>query len=588
MSQSPRETTFYQSGRPEIALITNHGYGGANIPIGGAPDTGGQNFYVNTLALKLERLGYKVTIFSRGGFPHYESSHIRNKSEYLSKLVRYIFVPGGGDCFINKEDIAIALDEEIEWIDAFVRKEAEAKGCEPWEVYEFVNTHYWDSGILGAGLVEHWRNDVVEQSMKRLLEGILAPETLEQMLLDRHWRSMGEIPGFHLGRLLINRVGLHHLPIEQQVRAAASTWAAAKGLDVKGENYLVDSAEMALAKLHVVFAPELKRLVASAALGQAILTLSPDVDERLKRDLDRVEKHIWTPHSLGELKDYNFRNRPVDVRRWLKFCERRSHERMVSSRTHAFVATSAKIAERLWTHYRVPVEETFYFPPCIDRQVFRPYEDHELSPTYRYLSKISGIAVDRLKAGKIVFETSRMDRTKRKDLLLAAFARILPKYDDLYLFIGGGPSNEIFQMLNNQLRFTEVLEGRAFLTGPIPNEYIGPMFSLADIYATASEMEGFGMCVSQAAAAGTAVVSSDVIPFSIHHVPEYVELFSTGDVSEFAKAICRILDNEKEHKKKAKHLRDRTSILDWEIKTTEFLSYIRLKGIEVREGKKEA
>lgn len=587
MSKPSKENIFYQSDKPEIALIANHGYGGADIPIGGAPDTGGQNFYVNTLALKLERLGYKVTIFARGGFPYYKSNLIRSKPEYLARFVRYIFVPGGGDAFVRKEDIAIALDEELEWIDAFVRKEAEAKGCEPWEVYEFVNSHYWDAGVLGVRLVERWRNDVVEQSMKRMLEGIIPSEILEQMHLNRHWRSMGEVPYFHIGYLLIHRVGLHHFPIEQQVRVAASTWAAAKGLDIKEENYLVDSAEKALSNLHEVFAPELKRLVASAALGQSILMLSPDVDERLKRDLDRVNKHVWTPHSLAEIKDYNFRNRLAEVRRNLKFCERRSHERMISCRTHAFIATSAKIAEKLWTHYQVPVEDTFYFPPCIDRQVFRPYEAHELNPTYRYLSKISGIAVNKLKNGKIIFETSRMDQTKRKDLLLAAFTRILPDYDDLYLFIGGGPANEIFQMLANQLRFTEALEGRAFLTGPIPSEYIGPMFSLADIYATASEMEGFGMCVSQAASAGTAIVSSNIIPFSLHHVSEYVELFPTGDVAAFAKGIRQILDNEDEYNKKAQHLRDRTLALDWDVKTTEFLAYLRLKGIEVKEGKKE-
>ena len=43
-------------GRPELALITNHGYAGVEIPVGGAADTGGQNFYVNSLSLALERL----------------------------------------------------------------------------------------------------------------------------------------------------------------------------------------------------------------------------------------------------------------------------------------------------------------------------------------------------------------------------------------------------------------------------------------------------------------------------------------------------------------------------------------------------
>ena len=69
MQSSNRDDSFRQLDCPEIALITNHGYGGCEIPVGGAPDTGGQNFYVNTLARKLGLLGYKVTIFARGGFP---------------------------------------------------------------------------------------------------------------------------------------------------------------------------------------------------------------------------------------------------------------------------------------------------------------------------------------------------------------------------------------------------------------------------------------------------------------------------------------------------------------------------------------
>ncbi len=64
-----KEEVFARAERPQIALITNHGYGGVEIPIGGAPDTGGQNVYVNQLATALDELGFKVTVFARGGFP---------------------------------------------------------------------------------------------------------------------------------------------------------------------------------------------------------------------------------------------------------------------------------------------------------------------------------------------------------------------------------------------------------------------------------------------------------------------------------------------------------------------------------------
>ena len=68
---------YDQSKRPAVALITNHGYAGAEIPVGGALDTGGQNLYVNSLARALDALGYRVTIFARGGFPHFGSNRLR-------------------------------------------------------------------------------------------------------------------------------------------------------------------------------------------------------------------------------------------------------------------------------------------------------------------------------------------------------------------------------------------------------------------------------------------------------------------------------------------------------------------------------
>lgn len=587
MKKFYKDDMFKQSKRPEVSLITNHGYGGPDFPTGGAPDTGGQNVYVNTLAMKLESLGYKVTIFARGGFPHYGNKLIRSAPEYLSDFVRYIYIPGGGNEFIRKEDIAIALDEEFEWLYRFINKEAKAKKCEPWEVYQFINSHYWDAAVLGVRLIEHWRNDIAAQSMTRLMEGVVSAKTINKMCDERHWKSLGEAPAFYLGWLLLNQEEFKNLPIKQQVRNAASCWVAAKRISINEENYLVDSTEEILSRLDESFEPTLKKLMISAVFGQAILKISPDIDEqKFKRNLAQINIHVWTPHSLGELKDFNFRFHTTETRRQLKFCERRSHERMVCDRTRVFVATSAKIAEYLWTHFRVPIEQTFFFPPCIDEMIFRPYDKKELVNTYRYLSKISGISEVQLKAGKIIFETSRMDQTKRKDLLLTTFAKILPDYDDLYLFIGGGPENKVFQLLNKQLQNTGILNGRAFLTGAIPDEHIGPMFSVADIYATASEMEGFGMCVSQAAAAGTPIVSSDIIPFCQNYVPEYVEMFPFGDANAFASALRRLLNDKDKMEKNSMHLREKARVLKWEPKTIEFLEYLRQKGIEITKNKK--
>ena len=587
MSTATPEEIYRRSRRPEIAMITNHGYGGPDIPVGGAPDTGGQNYYVNTLAQMLERQGYRVTVFARGGFAHFRSNRMRGEPEHLTGYIRYVYVPGGGEYFIPKEKISIALDEEIDWLDDFIRREAEAKGCRPWQVYEFVNTHYWDAAVLGLRLVERWRNDEVSQSMVRLLEGVVSEDQLSEADESRHWRAMGDVPGFHLGRLLIHRLEQRTLPIEQQVRSAVSSWAASKGLDPNLENALVDAVDEAIERMSETFSPAFERMIASAALGRAILELEPDIDERLKRDLDRLDRHVWTPHSLGELKDVNYRRRSHEVRRALRFCERRSHERMICARTRAITATSVKMAEKLWTHYRVPMEDTYYFPPCVDGQIYRPHADEELAPTFRYLEEISGVSEDELRAGRIVFETSRMDRTKRKDLLLAAFARLEPARRGLYLFIGGGPRNDVAEGLEHQIDFTEALDGRAFLTGAIPDEHMGPLFSLADVYASPSEMEGFGMCVSQAAAAATPIVSSDKIPFSVQHAAGEVEIVQAGDSRALAEALSRVLEDLDAFRGRALGLRERVQSLDWEVKTRDFIEYLRQRGIEVAEGERD-
>ena len=196
---SSADVHFRSNDCPEIALVTNHGYGGCEIPFGGAPDTGGQNLYVNTLAGKLAKLGYKVTIFARGGFPHFESDEMRRGIDYMSPQIRYVYVPGGGETFIRKEDISVALDEQLNWLFTFCQSEAEARECQPWELYEFINTHYWDAAVLAVGLIERWRNLIVERSLNQLLDGVVSESTFEALHDGLHWRAPGESPDFYFG-----------------------------------------------------------------------------------------------------------------------------------------------------------------------------------------------------------------------------------------------------------------------------------------------------------------------------------------------------------------------------------------------------
>jgi glycosyltransferase involved in cell wall biosynthesis len=568
-----------KAGRPEVALITNHGYAGVDIPFGGAPDTGGQNFYVNQLAVAFERVGYRVTIFARGGFPRFGGEGMREGTEKLSDDVRYVYVPGGGDEFIRKEDIAVALDEEVSWLVDFVREQARLEGCEPWEVYELVNTHYWDAAVMGVRLVEKWRDEGAARFIADTLEGAVDDERLERLVRDCTWLAVGSDPAYHAGDLL----AAHRAPGEHPSRwapEALGSWARSRGLTHHAA--AVDALAGRFARQHPELAPVLLVEFATRWLGEAALELA-DPEGELSTMLARMDTHVWTPHSLGELKDLNYRNKSVEQRRDLKFCERRDHERMVCDRTRAFAATSGEIAEHLMTRYGVRPSSLFYFPPCVDRDIFRPYSPEERASTYRWLSDKTGLGVDELASARIVFETSRQDATKRKDLLLQAFARAAEGLDDVYLLIGGGPENDVFDSLRAIRDSDEVLSRQAFLLGFVPDEVIYPLFDIADVFVTPSEMEGFGMSASQAAAAGTALVSSDLVPFSVLYVPQDALVVAAGDLPGFADAIRRLLDDPEERSRRGDALREATARLDWVVQTRAFVDHLRSSGIDVAE-----
>lgn len=576
------EHNYKGSRRPEVALITNHGYAGVEIPVGGAQDTGGQVLYVNSLARALDSLGYRVTIFTRGGFPHYQSNRLRTDTEYLSDHVRYVFVPGGGNEFLRKEDIAVALDEQVDWLDEFIRREAEEQGKHPWEVYEFVNSHYWDGGVLGMRLVERWRDDLVMDAIDELLSGTVPGEFLERLREGRHWVSLGENPAYQIGKLLIDQEGSPATPIIQRVRVAAFKWAALARKENGTEvDQLVGAVAFALAGVQDRMAPALHHQIACEALGEAFLSLFPVRNDKLWDDLGKADRHVWTPHSLAAWKEDTSRDHAREWKRKQKFCERRDHERVVAARTRAISATSAELAERLRSQYGVTSNRLFYFPPCVDRAFFREYSEQEKDPAYQYLSCVSGVPVEKLRSSRLVFETSRMDEVKRKDLVLDAFALVAKERDDVLLFIGGGPENSYFSSLKKHLASVPALKGKAFLTGHIPGRFIGPLFSLCEVYASASEMEGFGTSVMQAAASGAAVVCTEMTPVAVQYLSEEAAIVPAGEVYDFARAIQNLLDDEEVREERSRALKQKVKAFDWEVQVNAFVAYLRSRGIPV-------
>ena len=543
--------------RPRIALVTNHGYAGVEIPVGGAPDTGGQNFYVNSKARALEELGMDVTIFTRGGFPFYGKDKIREGVQTMGDHIRYVYVPGGGDSFIRKEDISPVLREETVWLAEFIESEAEDAGVAPWEYYECIDTHYWDAAVIGTMLVERWRNDEAYRFFKDCLDGRLQGELQRFDGENRHRYALCREAAFHFG--LMVREAFDGASSEEILMA------------------LLPDATFSEQLRHSASTPQAYAMLeADCLLGQALLNHVRVDGETLPMIFKKVNRHVWTPHSLGIIKERNYWDKHVEQLRSLKFTERNSHEHAITERVPLFCSTSPEIWATLYAYYDQKADVIFDFPPCLDTEIFRPRTVAELTAAYAYLAEKSGVPESRLKESKIIFESSRMDKTKRKDLLLRAFARVARENDDTYLFIGGGPDgNPVFKDLKRIKGEYPELEGRAFLLGFMPSYMVGELFSVPDLYVSASEMEGFGMSVSQAASAGVAVVSSDLVPFATQFASEAALVVPAGDEAAFAEAMLDLLSDDEKRATNARKLYEIAQELNWVNTSRKFIDWYR-------------
>ncbi|RKY41915.1 MAG: hypothetical protein DRP85_04505 [Candidatus Makaraimicrobium thalassicum] len=121
-----------------ICMLTAHGYVDPK-PILGKTDTGGQVTYVLELATALAKKGVKVDIYTRR-FQH------RKAIEQVSKNVRIIRIPCGGNRFIPKEKLFPHLDTFINRMERFIKN----KGLK----YDILHSHYWDAGYVAMKLSE--------------------------------------------------------------------------------------------------------------------------------------------------------------------------------------------------------------------------------------------------------------------------------------------------------------------------------------------------------------------------------------------------------------------------------------------------
>lgn len=181
-----------------------------------------------------------------------------------------------------------------------------------------------------------------------------------------------------------------------------------------------------------------------------------------------------------------------------------------------------------------------------DRIYYFPYE-----PDYSLITSLTPQQIDAA-AGRFSLDRSRrrivysgrLIGVKRVDLLIDAFAGIAadrPDWD--LLIIGGGP-------LKDELtaRVPSSLAGRVTWTGFLDDQQtVSGLYRAGDVLVLPSDYEPWAVVINEAAAAGMAIVASDVVGAAAELVREGVNgrTFPAGNLSHLTQALREVTSEDR-------------------------------------------
>lgn len=256
---------------------------------------------------------------------------------------------------------------------------------------------------------------------------------------------------------------------------------------------------------------------------------------QLNKKLEKPVQHLWIPHSLGAVKK---RNMPPETWEDLRVDERIATERDFIAELDHVAATSSLIRDSLKKDYGR--EMSLFLPPCVNPQKYYPREvesDNEIWDFLRDKSMPAGSGAsgsgaadgsgkngtaekpskEELRNSRYISEISRTDQTKRKDVLIRAFAEVKKTHPELRLIVSIEESVEaLYKELTGLIRELGVEESVIVIGHEAAR--LPTIYGLTAVYCSPSVMEGFGMSVQEAAAEAVPVVGSEKIPF----VTEYL------------------------------------------------------------------
>lgn len=228
--------------------------------------------------------------------------------------------------------------------------------------------------------------------------------------------------------------------------------------------------------------------------------------------IGRRVPHVWVPHSLGALKKENM---PPASWAQLRIDERIEHELAILPQLDGCVSTSAAIRNAFMRHYQHTPK--YFLPPCVDEYRYRPMSADVYEPIWAFLAEHSPLSVEEVRQRRLILEISRTDRTKRKDVLIEAFAQVKRRIPEALLAVTADPiAGDLYRELCHLIERLG-LDRDVIVLGSVW-EQLPMLYNAASVYCTPSVMEGFGMSAQEAAAVGTPVVASDLVPFVVEYL----------------------------------------------------------------------
>ena len=200
----------------------------------------------------------------------------------------------------------------------------------------------------------------------------------------------------------------------------------------------------------------------------------------------------------------------------------------------------------------VPPENIRLFLPGVDTERYTPGEK---SPT------------------PLVVYLGRMKRYKRVDLALQAFRRVFQEVPGARMVVVGG--GDYLEALKKNARNLGLGDAVTF-TGLVPQEEKIRYLQQAWVLVNTSPKEGWGMVNTEAQACGTPVVAFDApgIRDSVRH-GETGFLVPWGDVEGLARAVVRLLRDDKLRRSFARNARTFAESLSWDRFALELEAYLQ-------------